>query len=284
MTAESVGNAALAGEPSLAGAFVQDTFGGGFDALEFVKIVIEVAVFAVLIYVVLRFLLATRGSGIIRGLALLLLLGVTAFVILIQIFQLDRLEWLVNAVAPSVVLGLIVVFHPEIRRAIVHLGSARIFGRFFRQDTRIMPRLLRAIARMSKERIGALIAIEREASLSELTGNGITIDAELNSYLIESIFFPKSALHDGGVVVRDDRIVAASCLFPLSQNPDVDKRLGTRHRAALGLSEETDAFVLVVSEETGKVSTASGGKLDFDLSLEQLEQQLDEVLGRKQAS
>jgi diadenylate cyclase len=91
-------------------------------------------------------------------------------------------------------------------------------------------------------------------------------------------------LHDGGVVVRDDRIVAASCLFPLSQNPDVDKRLGTRHRAALGLAEETDAFVLVVSEETGKISTASGGALNFDLTLEQLEEQLDELYGRKQAA
>ena len=120
---------------------------------------------------------------------------------------------------------MVVVFHPEIRRAIVHLGDAPFFGRIFRRDAKIVPRLLRAVARLSKERIGALIAIEREASLSELSENGITIDAELNSYLIESIFFPKSALHDGGVVVQDDRIVAASCLFPLSQNPDIDKRL-----------------------------------------------------------
>ena len=129
-----------------------------------------------------------------------------------------------------------------------------------------------------------MIAIEREASLSELSENGITIDAELNSYLIESIFFPKSALHDGGVVVQDDRIVAASCLFPLSQNPDIDKRLGTRHRAALGLSEETDALVVVVSEETGRISTASAGKLNHDLTLEKLEAELDEVFGRSSAS
>ena len=248
------------------------------------KMVIEVAVFAVLIYIVLRFLRATRGSVIIRGLALLMTTFIIAFVVLIQIFKLDRLSWLVEQAAPSVVLGMVVVFHPEIRRAIVHLGDAPIFGRFFRRDTKIVPRLLRAVARLSKERIGALIAIERDASLSELTENGITIDAELNSYLIESIFFPKSALHDGGVVVRDDRIVAASCLFPLSQNPDIDKRLGTRHRAAIGLSEETDALVVVVSEETGKISIASGGKLGFDLSLEQLEQQLDEVFGRKAAA
>ena len=257
------------------------TIDGVWDA---VKIVIEVMVFATIIYIVLRFLLETRGSGIIRGLALLLAVFLSAFVILIDMFKLDRLSWLVTATAPYTVLGMVIVFHPEIRRAIVHLGEAPIFGRFFRPDTKIVPRLLRAVARMSKEHIGALIAIEREASLSELTANGITIDAELNSYLIESIFFPKSALHDGGVVVRDDRIVAASCLFPLSQNPDVDKRLGTWHRAALGLSEETDAFVLVVSEETGKISVAKGGALNFDLTLEQLEQQLEGVLGRKQAS
>lgn len=248
------------------------------------KMVIEVAIFAVFIYVVLRFLRATRGSGVIRGLALLLSTFVVAFFILAERLRLDRLEWLVEQLAPSVVLGLVVVFHPEIRRAIVHLGDAPIFGRFFRRDAKIVPRLLRAVARLSKERIGALIAIEREASLSELSENGITIDAELNSYLIESIFFPKSALHDGGVVVRDDRIVAASCLFPLSQNPDVDKRLGTRHRAALGLSEETDALIIVVSEETGSISTASNGRLNHGLSLEKLESELDEVFGRSSAS
>ena len=114
--------------------------------------------------------------------------------------------------------------------------------------------------------------------------NGITIDAELNSYLLESIFFPKSALHDGGVVVQDDRIVAASCLFPLSQSADIDKRLGTRHRAALGLSEETDAMIVVVSEETGRVSTASGGALNHNLTLEQLEAELDKMFTRSSAS
>ena len=220
------------------------------------KAIIEIAIFAVFIYVVLRFLRATRGSGVIRGLALLLSTFAIAFFLLAGTLKLNRLEWLVEQLAPSVVLGLVVVFHPEIRRAIVHLGDAPIFGRFFRRDPKIVPRLLRAVARLSKERIGALIAIEREASLSELSENGITIDAELNSYLIESIFFPKSALHDGGVVVQDDRIVAASCLFPLSQNQDVDKRLGTRHRAAFGLAEQTPALITVVSEDTRNISLA----------------------------
>lgn len=254
------------------------------DALGIAKMLIEVAVFAVLIYIALRFLRETRGSGVVRGLAMLLLGSLTVFWILIGAFGLDRLAYLFGYIGNSIVLGLIVVFHPEIRRAISHIGDAPIFGRFFKPDTKILPRLLRAVARMSKERVGALIAIEREASLGDLIENGITIDAELNSYLLESIFFPKSALHDGAVVVRDDRIVAASCLLPLSQNPEVDKRLGTRHRAGLGLSEETDALIVIVSEETGKISTAMGGKLNFDLSLEQLEKVLEESLGLKQAS
>ena len=253
------------------------------DWLNLAKIAIEVTVFAVLIYIALRFLRETRGSGVVRALALLLV-ALTAFVILVQQLHLNQLGFLIEKIGPSVVIGLVIVFHPEIRRALLQLGDAPIFSRFFRPDSRIVPRLLRAVSRMSKERIGALIAIEREASLGELTENGITIDAELNSYLLESIFFPKSALHDGGVIVRDDRIVAASCLFPLSQNPDVDKRLGTRHRAALGLSEETDAIVLIVSEETGKVSVAIGGRLDFDLTIEQLEHRLEELLGIKQAA
>lgn len=256
-------------------------FGGLFEAG---KMVIEVAIFAVFIYVVLRFLRATRGSGVIRGLALLVSTVALALFILAAPLRLDRLNWLVEQLAPSVVLGLVVVFHPEIRRAIVHLGDAPIFGRFFRRDAKIVPRLLRAVARLSKENVGALIAIEREASLSELSENGIRIDAELNSYLIESIFFPKSPLHDGGVVIRDDRIVAASCLFPLSQNMEIDKRLGTRHRAALGLSEETDALILLVSEETGRISTATNGKLNHDLTLEKLEIELDAAFGRSSAS
>lgn len=247
-----------------------------------VKMVFEVAVFAVLIYTGLRFIRETRGSGVIYGMTLLLI-GVIVFWILIRTFNLQNLGQLFNMIAPSVVIGLVVVFHPEIRKAILHLGDAPIFNRFFRHDSRIVPRLVRAMARMSKERVGALIAIEREASLAELADNGITIDAELNSYLIESIFFPKSALHDGGIIVRDDRIVAASCLFPLSQD-DIDKRLGTRHRAALGLSEETDAIVLVVSEETGKISTAIGGKLNYDLTVEQLEQELSVLLHLEKAA
>jgi len=153
-----------------------------------VNMVIEVAVFAVLIYIALRFLRETRGSGVVRGLVLMSTVAITSFLILIEVLKLDRLQLVFNAVAEAVVLGLIVVFQPEIRRAIVHLGDSPIFGRFFRPESKIIQRIIRSVARLSKDRIGALIAIEREASLSSLAETGITIDAELNSYLIESIF------------------------------------------------------------------------------------------------
>ena len=195
------------------------------------KMIIEIAVFAIVIYSVLRFLRETRGSGVVRGLALILVVGATSFLILIQVLELSRLQLVFQQLVGVAVLGLIIVFQPEIRRAIVHLGDSPIFGRFFKREVKTLQRLLRSVARLSKDRIGALIAIEREGSLSTLAETGITIDAELNSYLIESIFYPGSALHDGAIIVREDRIVAASCLLPLSQSPEMDKRLGTRHRA-----------------------------------------------------
>ena len=248
------------------------------EPVELLKMAIEVTVFAVLIYLVLRFLRETRGSGVVRGLALILVTGISVFVVLIKTLDLSRLAQLFDTIAQSVVIGLIVVFHPEIRRAIVRLGDSPIFGRFFRGESKVVHRLLRNVARLSRQRIGALIAIEREASLTPFADTGIKMDSDVNSYLMESIFFPKSVLHDGAVIVRKDRVVSASCLLPLSQNPELDKRLGTRHRAALGLAEETDAVAIVVSEETGNVSLAHGGRLHTALSMEEVERQLNQLL------
>lgn len=243
------------------------------------KMIVEVAIFAIGIYAILRFLRETRGSNVVRGLSVILLMVVVSFTILIQQLELDRLEVIFNKLTELAVLGLIIVFQPEIRRAIVHLGDSQLFGRFFKREVKTTQRLLRSVARLSKERIGALIAIEREGSLASLSETGIQVDAELNSYLIEAIFYPGGALHDGALVIRGDRLVAASCLLPLSQNPSIDKRLGTRHRAAIGLTEETDSLAIVVSEETGKISTALGGRLDYGISLEGLENTIEQALG-----
>lgn len=247
---------------------------------EMLKMVVEVAIFSVGIYVVLRFLRETRGAGVVRGLTLLLIVGVVSFMVLTEELGLRRLGLVFNTIAEFAILGLIIVFQPEIRRAIVRIGESPIFARFFRREVKTLQRLLRGVARMSKDRVGALIAIEREGSLDNLVASGITLDAELNSYLVESIFARASPLHDGAMVIRDDRIVAAKCLLPLSESTDVPQRLGTRHRAALGLSEETDALAVVVSEETGKISYAISGRLQHDVSLEELEEAFEEAMGR----
>ncbi len=239
----------------------------------------EVLIFAIGIYVVLRFLRQTRGAGVIRGLIIIVLFVVITASVLIDTFKLERLGLVFNELTNLAFVGLIIVFQPEIRRAIVHVGDSPIFGRLFKREVKTLQRLLRSVARLSKERIGALIAIEREGSLANLAETGIQIDAELNSYLIESIFYPGGALHDGALVIRGDRIVAASCLLPLSQNPSIDKRLGTRHRAAVGLSEETDALAIVVSEETGRISAALGGRLEHNITLEKLEETIELALG-----
>ena len=245
---------------------------------------IEVGIFAVGIYLVLRFLRETRGSGVIRGLSFALVIGLVTFVVLIDLMELDKLGMIFDTVTASAILGLIIVFQPEIRNAIVRLGQTNIFGRFLTREVQTISRLIRSVARLSRDHIGALIAIERQSSLSALAETGINIDAELNSYLIESVFYPGNSLHDGALIVRNDRIVAASCLLPLSQNPEVDKRLGTRHRAALGLAEETDALVIVVSEETGKVSVALSGKLQHGLSLEELEHVISDTLNENRGA
>jgi diadenylate cyclase len=242
--------------------------------------VVEVVVFATAIYAVMCFLTETRGMSVVRGLVLIIASGVLVFVAVIKTFKLVRLERALETLAGTAVIGLIVVFHPEIRRAISRFGESRLFGRLWKRDqSRIVQRLLRTVARMQKERIGALIAIEREASLETLAETGARIDAELNSLLLESIFYRGTVLHDGAVIVRGDRVVAAAVLLPLSQRKDLDPRLGTRHRAALGLAEETDALAIVVSEETGKLSVAVGGELLHDLTLEGLENVLEQRLG-----
>lgn len=246
---------------------------------ELLNMAIEVAVFAVGIYFVLRFLRETRGAGVVRGLTLLLVFGLVSFMVLIEVLQLRRLSLVFSALSEFAILSLIIVFQPEIRRAIVRLGESPLVARFFQREAKTLARLIRGVSRLSKDRVGALIAIERDGSLAAITASGITLDAELNSYLVESIFAKTSPLHDGAVVIREDRIVAAKCLLPLSENPDIDKRLGTRHRAAVGITEESDAVAVVVSEETGKISVALGGRLNHDLTLDELEAAIEEALG-----
>ena len=173
-------------------------------------------------------------------------------------------------------MAFLIIFQQEIRRGLANIGQRR-WSRFFLKESEIISEITTACFLLSKRKIGALDAIERETRLENYIESGIEIDAKVNSELLITMFMPNTPLHDGGIVIAGERIAASGCLFPLTQNPKVSTTLGTRHRAALGLSEETDAIVVVVSEETGGVSVAIGGRLTHDLDRESLERVLSNL-------
>lgn len=237
-----------------------------------VEYVIEILILYVVIYVFLRFMEGTRGEGILKGIALLMLMFPILFTIIAErLGVLDRLLATIRFFGTVAIPVLVIVVQPELRRALVRLGQTRLFGFLIKKDTEgMVDEVVKAVFRMSRRKIGALIAIERQVGLKNYVERGTRIDAIVTSELLSTIFFPGSDLHDGAVVVQKERISAAGCLFPLSDNPNIGSVLGTRHRAALGISEETDAIIVVVSEETGTVSFVSRGRMDRPLDVEQL--------------
>ncbi|MHC4908161.1 MAG: diadenylate cyclase [Planctomycetota bacterium] len=227
------------------------------------EVIIEVAIIWVCVYFVFRFLRGTRGAGVIKGFAVLLVIVTAAIQILGKssgaFARLQFLyEWLISLLAVL----LIVVFQPELRQAMVRLGHARIFRGTRRGVGPLVEEIDLAVQFLSRNQFGALIAVERGMQLGGLVEGGETIDARVSSRLLESIFWPNSPLHDLGVVIRDDRIVAANVQFPLIEEGSVATRYGSRHRAAAGLSVETDCIVVIVSEETGAVSLSERGLIE----------------------
>ena len=185
--------------------------------------------------------------------------------------MLDRLLVIIRFFGAAAIPALVIVVQPELRRALVRLGQTRFFGFFLKGETEgMVDEIVKAAFRLSRRKIGALIAIEREVGLKNYVERGTPIDGVVTSELLNTIFFPGSDLHDGAVVIQKERVAAAGCLFPLSEDPNLGNVFGTRHRAALGISEETDAIVVAVSEETGIVSFAHGGRLERPLDVEQL--------------
>jgi diadenylate cyclase len=206
-------------------------------------------------------LLFIRGS---RALQLLKGIGIVAIAfVLADRLGLNAINWVLTKIIPVGIIAFFILFQPEIRRALARLGRRPFPSASRRED--IVQMLMEACATLSKKRIGALIAIERGISLDPYARTGVRLDSQASAELIVSVFLPPSPLHDGGMVLQGDRIAAASCLLPLSQRSDLYKLRGTRHRAAIGLSEETDALVLVVSEETGEISLAGQGRLSRSL-------------------
>jgi len=238
--------------------------------------IVDIAIITFIIYKALKFIRDTR--------AVQLLKGVIVLIVVMQVSQLVKLHTVHYLLSSAMQLGLIsiiVVFQPELRRALEQMGRTSM-GQWFNFDERtddvekekIISEIKDSCASMSKSRIGALIVMEREIKIGDIVGTGINLNADVTAELLINIFIPKTPLHDGAVIIRDNKIEAASCFLPLSQNPNVSKELGTRHRAGLGMSEEADSVVVIVSEETGKISIACGGELNMDLTPDELENQL----------
>ncbi len=243
------------------------------------EVAVEVAVIWIVVLIIYRFLRGTRGARVIKGVALILVLGVITIILFGREGAFERLNLLYAKTLPIISLTLIIVFQPELRRALVRLGEARFFRQSGLRRARVIEELVAAIEYLSKNKIGALIAIERRVGLRGIVELGTRLDSEITKQLLETIFWPGSALHDMGVVIRGDRIAAAGVQFPLADSENLPQELGSRHRSAIGLSQEADALVLIVSEETGTISVAERGELKRGLTPDDLRPILSKGFG-----
>ena len=235
------------------------------------------------IFIFLRYVRATRGSRLIRGMVVSVTIGVLGLWGLADWLELEELNYLLQNIAGYVVVIFAILFQPELRRGITQIGERQLLGRLRRQmQDDVLEEVTKAVTAMAARRHGALIAFEREAPLTMYIEGGVTMDSAVTRLVIETVFFPGGALHDGAVIVKKDRIAAASCLFPLTKNPEFSRLRGTRHRAALGLTEETDAVTVAASEETGAISVCSNGVMHENVPPAKLKQVLLETLGSEE--
>jgi len=245
------------------------------DTADWVQFVVLVLV----VYFLLRLVRGTIAATILRGTLILISIAVFVTAFVLRFYDLRVLQSLLTTLLGTTAIALLVVFQPEIRRALLSLGQHRLLGRFRQKPRGSIDVLAKTVQSLSRERHGALFAVERTNALQHIVATGTTLDAEATPELLNGLFWPGSPLHDGGAVIRGDRVVAAGCIFPLADRRDLDSRLGTRHRAGIGLSEECDAVVVIVSEETGRVSVCSGGEFRFVDPQTELLPALEELTG-----
>jgi len=236
---------------------------------------VDIVLVAVLIYQFLALVRGTRAAPMLLGVATLALAFYFA-----RLGELRTLNWLLSTLLPYVVFALIVVFQSEIRHALANLGSRISLMRSSRSVADVYDDIVLAANLFSQNQTGALIVIEREIGLRTYIESGVSLDALLSYDLLGTIFRPSAPLHDGAAIVQRDRIAAAACFLPLSMNPVLSTQLGTRHRAGIGVTEETDAIAVIVSEETGGISLAVGGTIERDLSIDQLRERMGRLLRR----
>lgn len=246
--------------------------------LDIVIAFIDILVVSYVIYRGIMLIRGTRAVQLLKGLAVLLLAS-----FLSKTLGLSTIQWILEQIRLAIVVALPVVFQPELRRALEQLGRGKFFARpisFLGEEdmSRLITELVRAVQLLVKNKDGALIIVERETGLNDFIETGIKLDAVISAELLVNIFVDKTPLHDGAAIIRGDRIIAAGCFLPLTDSPYLSKQLGTRHRAALGISEISDAVAIVVSEETGTVSVAEEGKLTRYLDEKNLREMLEDLL------
>jgi diadenylate cyclase len=239
--------------------------------------VLDILLVSVIVYRLLLFIKGTKAAQMLIGLGVLL--GAS---LLSRYLELYTLDWLIQSFWAQAVIVLIILFQPEIRRALAQMGETPFLQTFTSaEELRSLEEIVRAAVALANRKIGALIVIERDTSLKDFVEVGTPLDAKVSKELLMAIFHPTSPIHDGAVIIRGNRIVAAGCFLPIALSPEVSKSLGTRHRAGLGLAEETDAVIIIVSEETGMISLAIKGKLETNLDMGRLRNVLTDLFTTK---
>lgn len=252
---------------------MQDFFRNVFSGIG-VTDIIDILIVAFVVYKLLGLIKQTRAEQLLKG---VLLLVVATFIS--DVLELHTINWLLTGTLAIGAVAILIVFQPELRRALEYMGRSKFvkapFGQMDKEKGKyITSQIVKSVENFSKDRTGALIVFEKETSLMDIIETGTVVDAEISEQLIGNIFYEGAPLHDGAVIIRRDRLHAAGCVLPLTQDNNISKELGTRHRAGIGITENSDAFVIIVSEETGIISTASEGKLSRFLDIKTVEKEL----------
>ena len=245
--------------------------------------IIDILIVAAIIYELLLLTRHTRGSALLKGLFLLLLIVLAS-----SLLGLVSLNYLLMSVLKNGAIVLVILFQPELRKALERMGRSRLINKKSARSVdddrdRIISEIVQTAVDLSRRRVGALIVFEQKTGLADVIETGTRLDAQISAPLLENIFEPNTPLHDGAVVIQDDQIMAAACILPLAEASGVSRELGTRHRAAVGITENTDALVLVVSEETGIISTAQDGALTRPVTVDQLREMLTKLYSARES-
>ncbi|WP_459503331.1 diadenylate cyclase CdaA [Bacillus sp. C1] len=246
---------------------------GDMNLLKYLSTILDIAVVWFVIYKLILVIRGTKAVQLLKGITVIIIVRIFSY-----LFELHTLQWLTDQALTWGFLAIIIIFQPELRRALEQLGRGSLFSRAIGQEEEEREIVANAVAKateyMGKRRIGALITLSKETGMGDYIETGIPLNANVSSELLINIFIPNTPLHDGAVIMQGNTIRAAACYLPLSESPFISKELGTRHRAAMGVSEVTDSVTVVVSEETGQISLTKNGELHRDLKVEQLKEML----------